>query len=88
MSRTLTRWREEDAMRAEREVRVRPGFAALYPEFATDVWVSGREFAAVMVARASQARRQGFSRRTLDPRHFEFRGGGLEGRPAQARGGR
>jgi hypothetical protein len=40
---------------------------------ATDVWVSAREFAEVIVARASQARRQSLHRRTLDPRHFEFR---------------
>ena len=69
-------------MSAEREVRlrVRPKFAPLYPELATEVWMSAREVAAVMVARASQARRQSLHRRTLDPRHFEFRGGALEGR--------
>ena len=54
-------------------VRVRSKFAARYPELATDVWVSAREFAEVIVARASQARRQSLHRRTLDPRHFEFR---------------
>lgn len=63
-------------MSAEREVRVRvrSEFAALYPELATGVWLSAREFAKVMVARASEARRQSLHRRTLDPRHFEFRG--------------
>jgi hypothetical protein len=60
-------------MSAERDVRVRSEFAPLYPELATDVWVSAREFAEVIVARASQARRQRLHRRTLDPRHFEFR---------------
>jgi len=64
-----------DAMSAERDVRVRvrSQFAARYPELATDVWVSAREFAQVIVARASQARRESIRRRTLDPRHFEFR---------------
>ena len=53
-------------------VRVRPRFARLYPELATEAWISSREFAAVMVARASQARRQSLHRRTWDPRHFEI----------------
>jgi hypothetical protein len=55
-------------------VRVRPQFAALYPELATGAWVSAREFAQVIVARASQARRDSLHRRTLDLRHFEVRG--------------
>jgi hypothetical protein len=38
------------------------------------VWVSAREFAQVIVARASQARRERLHRRTLDLRHFEVRG--------------
>ncbi len=62
-------------MSAEREVRVRvrSKFAARYPELATGVWLSVHEFAEVIVARASQARRHSIRRRTLDPRHFEFR---------------
>ena len=69
--------REEEEMGAEREVRVRlrSKFAALYPELATNGWVSAREFAEVIVARAVQARRQSLHRRTMDPRHFEFSGG-------------
>lgn len=60
-------------MSGQREVRVRvrSQFAALYPELATGGWVSAREFAQVIVARASQARRQSLHRRTLDLRHFE-----------------
>jgi hypothetical protein len=67
-------------MSAEREVRVRvrSKFAARYPELATGMWLSVHEFAEVIVARASQARRHRIRRRTLDPRHFEFRGGALE----------
>ena len=70
-------------MSAEREVRVRvrSQFAGLYPELATGVWVSAGEFAQVIVARASQARRESLHRRTLDPRHFEF-GGAVERRSA------
>ena len=62
-------------MGTEREVRVRvrSQFAARYPELAAGDWVSASEFAEVIVARASQARRQSLHRRTLDPRHFEFR---------------
>ena len=63
---------------SEVRVRVRPEFAGRYPELAADVWLPAREFAEVMVARASQARRHGLRRRTLDPRHFEFRGGTLD----------
>jgi hypothetical protein len=66
-------------MSVEREVRVRPEFAGLYPELAADVWLPAREFAEVIVARASQARRQSLRRRTLDPRHFEFRGALADG---------
>jgi hypothetical protein len=63
-------------MSAQRDVRVRvrSQYAALYPELATGVWVSAREFAQVIVARASQARRESLHRRTLDLRHFEVRG--------------
>ena len=63
-------------------VRLRPKFAPLYPELTTEVWLSAREVAEVMVARASQARRQSLHRRTWDPRHFEFRPGPL-GRSAR-----
>ena len=67
-------------------VRVRPKFARLYPELATEAWLSSREFAAVMVARASQARRQSLHRRTWDPRHFELRGSPQGVRSALAHG--
>jgi hypothetical protein len=74
-------------MSAEREVRVRPDFVHLYPELAADVWLPARRFAEVIVARASLARRHGLRRRTLDPRHFEFRGRALEPRSARSQGG-
>jgi hypothetical protein len=60
-------------------VRVRSEFAARYPELAKGVWMPASEFAEAIVARAIQARRQSIHRRTLDPRHFEFRGASLTG---------
>jgi hypothetical protein len=74
-------------MDADREVRVRvrSQFAARYPELAANGWVSAREFAEMIVARAIQARRQSLHRRTLDPRHFEFHNVG-EARSAGVRG--
>jgi hypothetical protein len=69
----------------EREVRVRREYAGLYPELALDAWVPARLFAEMMVLRARTARGVGLQRRTLDPRHFEFRGGRAETRPPHAR---
>jgi hypothetical protein len=73
-------------MSAQRDVRVRvrSQFAALYPELATSGWVSAREFAQVIVARASQARRESLHRRTLDLRHFEVRSARDHGRARPA----
>jgi len=69
----------------EREVRVRPQFAKLYPELATDRWVSARELAEVLVVRARTARSLNIYRRTLDQRHFEFRGGSADARHGNER---
>jgi len=69
----------------EREVRVRQEYAGLYPELALDAWVPAREFAEVMVLRARTARGLSLHRRTLDPRHFEFRGGRVDARPPHVR---
>ena len=70
---------------SEREVRVRPRYAKLYPEIATEEWVSAREFAELIVLRARTARGLNIYQRTLDQRHFEFRGGDPDPRPADAR---
>ena len=72
-------------MSAEREVRVRPQYADLYPELSVGEWMPARSFAEAMVQRASSARRLSIHRRTLDQRHFEFRGGPAEPRPPRAR---
>jgi hypothetical protein len=59
-----------------REARLKPEFAELYPPLDPDEWLP----AAVASARVLlwQARQRGafsLGQRTLDPRHFEFRGG-------------
>ena len=68
-----------------REVRLRPSVAALYPEITPDVWLPARQVAEMLTTRARVARGLNVQQRTLDPRHFEFRGGGTESRPANAR---
>jgi hypothetical protein len=70
---------------SEREVRVRREYANLYPELALNAWVPARLFAEMMVLRARTARGVGLYQRTLDPRHFEFRGGRAEARPPHTR---
>jgi hypothetical protein len=67
-----------------REVRLRPFVAALYPEITPDVWLPARDVAEMLTLRARAARGLNVHQRTLDPRHFEFRGG-VERRPANAR---
>jgi hypothetical protein len=61
---------------SHREARLKPEFAELYPPLDADQWIP----AAVASARMLlwQTRQSGTStlgQRTLDPRHFEFRGG-------------
>ena len=69
----------------EREVRVHPRYAKLYPELASSEWVPAREFAEMIVLRARTARSLSVYRRTLDRRHFEFRGGDAGPRPPGTR---
>jgi hypothetical protein len=58
-----------------REVRLRPEYGEVYPELPAGLWLPADQVAAVVVRRASAARRLAIHRRTLDPAHFEFRGG-------------
>lgn len=58
-----------------RECRLRPEYAEVYEEIPAGVWIPAHELAAVLVRRASAARRLGVHGRTMDPAHFEFRGG-------------
>lgn len=64
---------------------MRPEFAELYPELVVGVWVPAREFAEALVRRASTTGTLDLHRRTLDQRHFQFRGGVPESRPRRAR---
>ena len=64
-----------------RECRLRPEYRHLYDAPPAGVWRRAREVAALLVARASEARRQGIDQRTFDAPHFEFRGGPAGARP-------
>ncbi|HUR93712.1 MAG TPA: hypothetical protein VMY76_03955 [Gemmatimonadales bacterium] len=68
-----------------REVRLKPEFAELYAEIPPDRWLLASEVAALVVLRASTARRLSIHVRTLDPAHFEFRGGAPREPAARAR---
>jgi hypothetical protein len=59
----------------QREVRLRPEFAAEYPDMPPDVWMPATELASRLVERARARRKEGRHTRTFDPTHFEFRGG-------------
>jgi hypothetical protein len=58
-----------------RECRLRPEYAEVYAEIPAGRWIPAYELAAVIVRRASAARRLGVHGRTMDSTHFEFRGG-------------
>ena len=62
-------------MDQSRECRLRPEYAEVYEEIPAGRWIPAHELAAVIVRRASAARRLGVHGRTMDPTHFEFRGG-------------
>jgi hypothetical protein len=68
-----------------REVRLRPEYAELYAEIPPGEWLPAPRTAELIVRRASAARRLSIHQRTLDPKHFEFRGGAPEHRPGGAR---
>ena len=59
-----------------REARLKPEFAELYPPLDPDRWLPAAVVSARMLLwRAGQQEGSGSGRRSLDPRHFEFRGG-------------
>jgi hypothetical protein len=72
-------------MSERREVRLRPEYAKLYPELPPDIWVPARHFADLIVMRARKARALSIHQRTLDQRHFEFRGGPFDTRSLKVR---
>lgn len=66
---------------AQREVRLRPEFAAEYPDMPPNLWMPATELARRLIERAHARRKEGRYTRTFDPTHFEFRGGAGEPRP-------
>jgi hypothetical protein len=68
-----------------REVQLRSQYAEQYPEIPAGVWMSASELATRLVERTHARRRLSLYTRTFDPRHFEFRGGSTDSRPATAR---
>lgn len=72
-------------MADRREARLRPGYAEVYAELPAGRWMAAADVADIIVRRAQAARALSIHQRTLDPRHFEFRGGPPETRPTSAR---
>jgi hypothetical protein len=72
-------------MADRREARLRPEYAEVYAEIPTGLWMAAADLADIIVRRAQIARALSIHQRTLDPRHFEFRGGLPEPRAAGAR---
>jgi hypothetical protein len=71
-----------------REARLRPEFAHLYPGITPDHWMPAREMNELVgSARLGWSGRPGelLRGRMLDPRHFEFRGGGVRPPARQTR---
>lgn len=63
-----------------REARLRPEYAHLYPPLDPDVWEPAAEMGAKMLLwQVQQEGPQALGRRTLNERHFEFRGGWTRG---------
>ena len=58
-----------------REIRLRSGYAELYPDMPRDTWLPVSQWVEAVVTRSHRARRSGEPVRTFDARHFEFRGG-------------
>jgi hypothetical protein len=69
----------------QREARLRPEYAEVYAEIPIGLWMAAADLANIIVRRAQAARALSLHQRTLDPRHFEFRGGASEARPQGAR---
>ena len=68
-----------------REARLKPHYAAEYPEISANVWMSAKDLAKKLVARVHARRKEGLYTRTFDPTHFEFRGGDAAPRPPRQR---
>ena len=63
-----------------REARLRPEFAARYPQLEAGVWETAAEVGAkVLLWQVPQQGTAALATRSLDERHFEFRGGWQRG---------
>lgn len=61
---------------SQRQARLKPEFADLYPPLEPDQWISAAVASARMLLwQTHQRGESGLGKRTLDPEHFEFRGG-------------
>jgi hypothetical protein len=58
----------------ERQARLKPQHAHLYPGIAPNEWLPAWAMAETLLAQA-EARGCPFQQRLFDPRHFKFRGG-------------
>ena len=58
-----------------REVRLKPEYAALYPEIEAGVWMAAPVVSARRLARVRMDGDAASLARVLDDEHFEFRGG-------------
>ncbi|HUF35427.1 MAG TPA: hypothetical protein VMN37_05720 [Gemmatimonadales bacterium] len=63
-----------------REARLKPEFAAEYPELEAGVWVPAAELGArLLLWQVQQRGTDALATRILNERHFEFRGGWYRG---------
>jgi hypothetical protein len=69
-----------------REARLRPEFAARYPEIEPDVWAPAAELGAkLLLWQVQQRGTAALNSRILDERHFDFRGGWYRGEATELR---
>lgn len=66
---------------APRETRLKPEFAALYPDLAAGVWLLAGLVGERLTDLARKDPEGDVLRRVVDERHFEFRGGAPAGAP-------
>lgn len=61
---------------SQRQARLRPEYAELYPGLQPDAWFPASSVSEMLIARARTRRStHDTAQRSLNPRHFEFRGG-------------
>jgi hypothetical protein len=76
-------------MPTHREARLKPEFAELYPPLEAGQWLSAAVASARMLLWQTRQRgATGLGQRTLDPRHFDFRGGVNDSSENRTRGTR